>query len=74
VNIYPSPTQDVLNISFSKDGIYEIALYDIAGKLLRQKQADGAIVIFEMGDLSNGVYFVHMSDGSHSKVTKIVKK
>jgi len=71
--IYPNPTQDILNISFEKSGTYSVVLYDTGGKLLRQKQVDGTTVIFEMYDLADGVYLVHMSDGENAKVTKILK-
>jgi len=72
--IYPNPTQDVLNISFEKSGEYSVILYDMGGKLLRQKQVDGKTTALEMKDFSDGVYFVHMSDGKHSEIVKILKK
>ncbi len=46
---------------------YDIRLYDGQGNLLRQKFTKGGKVEFNVANLSNGIYYLHIYDGVNEK-------
>ena len=42
---------------------YDIRLYDALGNLLRQQSTKGAAVQFNISNLPNGIYYLHVYDG-----------
>jgi hypothetical protein len=63
---YPNPTVDILNIEIeyeSTDINYDIMLYDSNGNMRRQQQTQGGIVQFDVSNLPNGTYYLHIYDG-----------
>ena len=72
--VYPNPVSDVLYIeiessfsSVSKSATpYDVRLYDGLGNLLRQTATNGGTVQFNVSNLPEGVYFIHVYDGVSS--------
>ena len=72
---YPNPVSDVLTVEivsgFSAAGIagnassfaYDIRMYDGHGNILRQVATQGGNVEFNVSNLPNGVYYLHIYDG-----------
>jgi hypothetical protein len=60
-----------INSSGSKplktDPDYDIRLYDGQGNLLRQQDTKGGTVQFDVTNLSNGIYYLHVYDGVNRK-------
>ncbi len=50
-----------------QDKTYDIRLYDSQGNLLRHAKAKGGKVEFNVENLSNGIYFLHIYDGVSEK-------
>ena len=46
---------------------YDVRLYDGSGNLLRQQKAQNGIIQFNVTNLSDGFYYLHIYDGSGSK-------
>jgi len=71
-NVYPNPVSDVLNIELeppasSKTQItFDVRLLDVQGNLLRQTFTKGGTVEFNVSNLPDGVYFLHIYDGVSS--------
>jgi len=72
IKIYPNPTSGILNIEINAGDdtqqqktapVYDVRLYDGQGNLLRQEKTTSSRVEFNISDLINGVYFVHVYDG-----------
>ena len=67
--VYPNPTAGILNIEVasSQNGKtaldYDIRLYDGQGNLLRQKKTKVNTVQFNVSNLPNGIYYLHIHDG-----------
>jgi len=78
--VYPNPTDNMLHIeqdteafAQSTGGIdvkaaptYDIRLYDGQGNLLRQTNTKGGTVQFNVSNLTDGLYYLHIYDGVSS--------
>lgn len=72
--VYPNPTTDIIRISIDKKEQslfkssqpvfnYDIRLFDGRGILRRQTKTQEKTVQFNVSDLPNGIYFIHIYDG-----------
>ena len=83
-SVYPNPVSDILNIDLdagenttsSKTINYNIRLYDWYDNLMRITTGISGIVQFNVANLPNDNYFLHIYDGVNSKpeITQIVVK
>ena len=78
-NIYPNPVASFiyLTLDMENDGNVNIRLYDISGRkvktLLNQQIGQGFHTLqFDASDLSQGVYFIGVNNGSSHMTEKIV--
>lgn len=70
ISIYPNPVIDgILNVELNQDGITEISIIDITGKVLYQKRSDLSLIQIELGDINSGVYILKI-DGKNSSSAK----
>ena len=76
---YPNPVDKILSIDLvvfstenppedtptidTRNPFYDVRLYDGQGNLLRQQQAKGGTVQFNVSNLPNGIYYLHVYDG-----------
>ena len=65
--IYPNPTKDYINIDCSS--FESVAIYNILGKELIKETSNR----IDVSSLSNGVYFIKISDGINSSTKKFIK-
>lgn len=79
---YPNPVSDILNIDINEcssfhhdskdadesDHIFDIRLYDEHGNLLRQSATNGGTTVqFNVSNLPDGIYFLHIYDDENEK-------
>ena len=69
-NIYPNPTNDVLNIVCSPNSI--ISISDIHGKLFQQFMTQKEFTQINISHLSSGTYFVRFEGNSSNEIKKIL--
>ena len=67
--IYPNPAANDVTIDFgplSYDELQntEVKLYDIMGRIVMTKQANGNKMLLDVSSLSNGTYILEVSNGS----------
>ncbi len=78
VEVYPNPTNGIVNLSIAGNisNSLEINIFDIAGKVVISKTHESGTenVKIDMSELSDGVYFVKIYNGSDIVVKKIVKE
>ena len=67
-SIYPNPTKEYLNIDCSS--LESVSVYNILGKELIKETSNR----INVRSLSNGVYFIKVSDGINSSTKKFIKK
>ncbi|OFY85301.1 MAG: hypothetical protein A3F72_19155 [Bacteroidetes bacterium RIFCSPLOWO2_12_FULL_35_15] len=75
IEIYPNPATDKLFINISKIGPYNVAIYDITGKIVKSQTVSQNEII-DLSTIESGLYFVKISDGKNVilKVSKLVKE
>jgi len=65
--VYPNPVDNTLTIETGNQqttgSAFDIRLYDGQGNLLRQTTTKGDKVQFNVSNLPNGIYFLHVNDG-----------
>lgn len=77
ISIYPNPTQEYINVSGVNEynSSLKIGIYSIQGKILKQVTFTSGTSPIYVGDLSNGIYFVRISDGNKSiQNLKLIKR
>ena len=67
---YPDPATDVFNISILDEHAsdYEVALYDLSGRVLQRRTFYGQELMMHRGDIASGTYFIQVTD-THSQNT-----
>ena len=71
-SVMPNPTNGKITVSTNLS-IGNVAVFDIVGKqVMTDKIVDG-MAEFDLSELTQGVYFVKISDESSVKTVKIVK-
>lgn len=74
LNVFPNPTKDIITISFSEEGQWQIIMYSNIGQLVEEKQINGDQASFHMSMLSAGTYFVQIFDDNRYVGMKQVMK
>jgi hypothetical protein len=78
---YPNPVSDILTVDLEQaasarisasasetiDITYDVRLYNDKGNLLRQQSAKGGQIEFNVANLPNGMYYLHIYDGAKNK-------
>jgi len=78
--VYPNPTDNMLHIEQDTEAFdqstsdknvktpttYDIRLYDGQGNLLRQQTTKGGTILFNVSNLPDGIYYLHIYDGVNS--------
>ena len=75
ISIYPNPATTTLNLSSTGIMDFEVSILDITGKVIKTKEISDQTFIFDVSDLSSGVYMLRMvSQEGTIKIVKFVKK
>ncbi|WGF93219.1 T9SS type A sorting domain-containing protein [Aequorivita marisscotiae] len=70
-NLFPNPaTKGVVNIRSATQGIKNISIYDVLGKLVLKTALRGEIL--DISKLNSGVYIFKIEQGNHSATKKLV--
>ncbi len=72
--VYPNPATDKISISFPKANRYEISFITISGQIVHRYSANDTHIDLNVSELSAGIYFINISDGTNSETKKIVVK
>mgnify|MGYP000978713062 CR=1 FL=1 len=73
--LYPNPAQNMVTIacdSFDASQNINIAIADLAGRIVAEQKADGYQTEIDVTNLSNGTYFVTLQNGENKAVSKLV--
>ncbi len=79
VSVYPNPTVDRLTLTVNEDDFASkkalvVQLYNMDGKLLRQKKVEGESTSIEMKELRTATYYLRVLDNENTvKTFKIIK-
>ena len=71
-NIYPNPTDNYLNLQNNTNHYYSFYIYDIAGKLVKEKNNLRNLHPINLSYLNSGVYFLNIHSGNNNFFKKII--
>lgn len=74
VDIYPNPTQDIVNVAFAAGLYHQIQLIDSNGKILKQISFNSSTtkMAISLNSLASGIYLLKLN-GSVPIIKKIIK-
>ena len=76
-NLYPNPAHDIVLIEiavYSPSSMTSYSVYDSKGRLLFKNRMSQKVSAIPISDLSQGLYFVHISNTGGTGVKKFVKR
>ncbi len=74
VKVFPNPSSEQIIIEFEKPFLGNIAIYDIAGKmLLNQKSTNDRKAYINLSAWKDGIYYLHIYNNKNKFVKKIIK-
>jgi hypothetical protein len=71
-DVWPNPATDFVNVEFLQSGMAEIQLYDMAGKLLLQRQSNQTREAVDVSSLQNGLYLLTVIQAASRATVRIV--
>ncbi len=74
LNVYPNPASDVINVTLNKEVTATITVVDVTGKVVKTTTINGVSTSINTAGLSNGVYYVNITDGTSVSTEKVVIK
>ena len=74
LNVYPNPASDVINVTLNKEVTATINVVDVTGKVVKTSTINGTTTSINTAGLSNGVYYVNITDGTSVSTEKVVIK
>ena len=73
-NIYPNPTNDIVNIILEKGSLKKIELYSLTGTLLFNKELKSEKYALDLSDYNSGIYYLKVINQDNNLVyTRILK-
>jgi hypothetical protein len=73
LKVYPIPTSNILHLSSSLLGTQQIIISDFLGRTVNNVLINQELSI-DVSNYPNGVYFLHISNGINSSITRFVKQ
>lgn len=76
IEAYPNPVKNILSVEVSGqvDGVGQLSLTDISGKVIATRTISGNTTTFDMSGQASGIYFIKYSDVSRNEVIKVNKQ
>jgi len=72
-SLYPNPAKDAVAVTFDDNGINELTIRDMSGRLIFQKNFEGETeTIIPLDHYTSGVYIVCLQNGNGTKIKKLV--
>ena len=74
-NVFPNPFNDKIAISLNNmDGLTSVKIMDQIGKVVFEKEVNqGNEFTLDLNELSNGVYFISVTNRNHNFTKKLIK-
>jgi hypothetical protein len=73
VSVYPNPVVNSLNIKMNDSKSFEYAIYDSNARLVLEGNSKKGNTVINVSSLTNGVYFIKLTDGNKYYTGKFVK-
>jgi predicted esterase len=71
LDVFPNPTNNVLNIQLDSQGNFDVEIVDAFGKIMIQAKNRNRV---DVSGLSNGVYFLQVKQGDKTYLKKFIRE
>lgn len=73
-NLFPNPASTEITLQIPWNGVIGYRVYSGDGSLVRHGSASGPLLNIAIGDLPDGVYFIHVENEKNKFVEKFIKR
>jgi len=73
VNIYPNPTNSILNLETGQSDLYSIEITSLNGQVIYTGKMEGTTQQLDLSSFQKGVYFITISSEDFVTTRKIIK-
>ena len=73
ISVYPNPSNGVFNMTNINNKKINIAVYNLLGELLLNKNSEESNSTIDLSNKPNGVYILRVNDGKYTNIQKLVK-
>lgn len=71
LNVYPNPSNGIINIEISESNKFTVTINDILGKVISTDEINSTTTL-DLQHLDKGVYFVNISNSTVTNTTKVI--
>jgi len=71
--IYPNPTDGFFTLEFETNGIYNLTISDLNGRIMKRETVTGQTVQMNISNFSSGMYLLMINDGKRQMTMRIVR-
>jgi hypothetical protein len=72
IEIFPNPTDGMINIRKSNEELVNMEIYSGLGRLIRMEKLFKKVTQFDLSDLQKGLYFIRLYNPNQTKESKII--
>ena len=72
INIYPNPSDDIINIEIENINNSIIEIYNVNGKLVFSKAVNSKVEKIDVSELLRGIYFVKVRQDNNVRIEKLI--
>jgi len=72
--VYPNPTDDAITLEFETDGVYNLNIADMTGKVLMRQTVNGQRAKMDMSSYPAGAYLLTVDDGKRQSAVRVVRR
>lgn len=70
--IYPNPCENYVYVEINRNKVFSVRIRDLSGKVLKDEKVFNGYNLINLSELSNGLYFVELWNGSYLEDIKKV--
>jgi hypothetical protein len=74
LSIFPNPTNEFIKIISTEDENFTIQLFNINGKLLKEKKINNTDNTISMNEFTNGTYLLKITNKNETNTYQIIKQ
>ena len=71
LNVYPNPSNGIINIELDSQNSFSVQVNDIVGKLITQTEINSNTTL-DLQNLDAGIYFINIYNDEESRVVKVI--
>ncbi len=72
--VYPNPTNGMFTIEMANGATKIISVSDVTGRVVLNNTSNNDQITINLGNLSNGIYYVTIQSNTNTQVLKVVKQ